>query len=298
MKRSAGASPCTREEHEMSKVNLYIAEVKKLEDPALYAAAFARMPKERQEKTARLRMQADRLRSVGAWMLLEQGMSLHGIGREELILSYGPYGKPDLADRISGGADHKADRSPDRPLPTGDALLQSRTDVHFNLSHAGKFVLLAVSDRPVGCDVEEIRPINDALARRFLTDGEQMLLQTAFADEIVSCEVFREAREEQSAECLPEAERLIRIWTRKESVLKMTGLGMRLDLRDLVVWPEFDAEADAPRSELTKEELAFWRTHLPDWKRTYRFSDFAVGNCRAACFGAAQAERLNFLELF
>lgn len=47
----------------------------------------------------------------------------------------------------------------------------------FSLSHSGGRVLCALSDRPVGADVQQLRPYNPALARRFFTAEEGTWLE-------------------------------------------------------------------------------------------------------------------------
>jgi 4'-phosphopantetheinyl transferase len=88
--------------------------------------------------------------------------------------------------------------------------------VHFNLSHSGGVALIAVADEPVGVDVEACGPTRDALAiaRRFFTPEEAGALARLAP---------------------PERDRaFLRVWTRKEAILKARGLGLDA-LRDVVV---------------------------------------------------------------
>ena len=96
--------------------------------------------------------------------------------------------------------------------------------LHFNLSHSGDLALIALSQAfEVGVDVEHIRPIRNLakLAERFFTPSEASALAAT-----------------------PEADRttaLFRVWTRKESVLKATGLGIANGLQRIEVSCEPDA---------------------------------------------------------
>ncbi|HWH34646.1 MAG TPA: 4'-phosphopantetheinyl transferase superfamily protein [Acidimicrobiales bacterium] len=96
--------------------------------------------------------------------------------------------------------------------PHGKPELRPAADIHFNLSHSGKVVVLAVSRRVVGVDVEQLRPGLDhhALAERFFS--------------------LRERR--QLARVAPPARRaaFFATWTRKEAVLKAWGVGLSLPL--------------------------------------------------------------------
>jgi 4'-phosphopantetheinyl transferase len=80
---------------------------------------------------------------------------------------------------------------------------------HFSVSHSGERVVLALSERaPVGVDVEERRVVDDALA----------LGRSVFApDELAAL-----ARLPAAAQ----SDELLATWTRKEAVIKATGLGV------------------------------------------------------------------------
>jgi 4'-phosphopantetheinyl transferase len=83
--------------------------------------------------------------------------------------------------------------------------------VELSVTHSGELVGVAVSDRPVGLDVEKIDPGIDV-------DG---LAKVSLADhEIQNLEQYDDK---------PRA--FSRYWTRKEAVVKATGDGLRTDLR-------------------------------------------------------------------
>ena len=76
----------------------------------------------------------------------------------------------------------------------------------FSLSHSGDYVLLAVASRPVGVDIEMHRPLPFlALATRFFAPSERTSVDSspAFFD----------------------------LWTAKESLAKMLGVGLALSMR-------------------------------------------------------------------
>jgi 4'-phosphopantetheinyl transferase len=91
-------------------------------------------------------------------------------------------------------------------------------DVRFNVSHSGDFAAYAVSDAAdCGIDVEQIRatPDLDAIAQRFFSASEAAALAA-----------------------LPAAERVeafFRCWTRKEAIVKATGIGLSLSLQSFDV---------------------------------------------------------------
>lgn len=82
--------------------------------------------------------------------------------------------------------------------------------IYFNLSHSHHMVVCAVGNQEVGCDVEEIADVQENIAERFFTKNEITYLHS-FSQEDRKEEFFR-------------------LWTMKESYMKMTGEGMCLAL--------------------------------------------------------------------
>lgn len=83
--------------------------------------------------------------------------------------------------------------------------------VHFNVSHSGDLILMALSEqRDVGVDVERRRPVDRvaALIERWLTPSERG-------------EVARVAAEGAEA-----SEAFLRVWSMKEARLKALGVGI------------------------------------------------------------------------
>lgn len=83
-------------------------------------------------------------------------------------------------------------------------------NIHFNLSHSAHWAICAVSEKRVGCDIEKITEEPKGLAQRFFHQNE--------ADYLNACD--KERRRET----------FFRLWTLKESYIKMTGEGLHLPL--------------------------------------------------------------------
>ena len=115
---------------------------------------------------------------IGAGLLLEKVLALCFDGKkpDEFVRSRGVHGKP----MIEG--------------------------VEYNLSHSGDWVICAISDKPVGCDIEKIRKAPATVANHFFSDKEKEYLDG------LSPEQYDEG--------------FFRIWTLKESYVKMTGEGL------------------------------------------------------------------------
>ena len=89
-------------------------------------------------------------------------------------------------------------------LSHGKPVLRGCPDLHFSLSHSGNAVLCALDCHPVGADIEMIRRKNLEHLLSVFSDPEQASI--ALADSPETC--------------------FTRLWTRKESYLKLTGEGL------------------------------------------------------------------------
>ncbi|GEM_PF-1317757 len=90
----------------------------------------------------------------------------------------------------------------------GKPFIQNQDLFHFNISHSKRWVVLAVSKDEIGVDIEYIKPVCFDTMKGALTEEEYTKLQS-----------------------LPkyEAEKYFyKIWTVKESFLKMIGIGLSL----------------------------------------------------------------------
>lgn len=93
-------------------------------------------------------------------------------------------------------------------------------NVSFSLSHSGEYALGAFSQKEVGCDVEKIDRATFKIADRFFCNSEVKYLQQ-FNDERKNEEFFR-------------------LWTCKESYMKMQGEGLSLPLNSFEISLEND----------------------------------------------------------
>ena len=62
----------------------------------------------------------------------------------------------------------------------GKPCLSNFPEAHFSLSHSDEVVMCVVSDRPVGCDVEKIAPLDDDLKREVGSIAAWTLREAAF----------------------------------------------------------------------------------------------------------------------
>lgn len=78
-------------------------------------------------------------------------------------------------------------------------------EVEFSISHSGDIAVCAISDKPVGIDIERIKDVNINAAKRLFTADEQNYVfeKWGFAKQ-----------------------RFFEVWTRKEAYVKMLGKGI------------------------------------------------------------------------
>ena len=77
-------------------------------------------------------------------------------------------------------------------------------NLYFNFSHCLKRVICTVSDSEVGCDVQDIRPMNEKVTKRFFASDEGLALSQSSKKD----------------------EHFTKLWTLKEAILKYKGEGI------------------------------------------------------------------------
>lgn len=101
-----------------------------------FADLLVTLDVKRQNKITELKSDLKKKQSLGAGLLLKYVLERHGLKTEDIQM--GPHGKPEIEG------------------------------LQFNLSHSGTTVICAASHLPVGCDIEENRPMPEAYGSDFL----------------------------------------------------------------------------------------------------------------------------------
>lgn len=83
---------------------------------------------------------------------------------------------------------------------------------HFSISHCKRGIAVAVSENPIGIDIEAIRSFKPELMRKTMNEDEQLRITSS---------------------AIPEVE-FIRFWTQKEALLKLQGTGIIFDLHHVL----------------------------------------------------------------
>ncbi len=154
-----------------------------------YNCAYSLMRKEKQHRVDRFRFQDDKKRTVAGEMLARKAISEKcNVKPEEIVFATEKQGKP-FAEGIS---------------------------IHFNISHSEDFVVCAVSDTPVGIDIEKIRPVNLKTAKKFCNEDELLYIFGYMPAE-------EDLTETTDIDLLT---RFFEIWTKKEAYGKCIGEGL------------------------------------------------------------------------
>lgn len=147
--------------------------------------AYELLPESRKEKVDKFRFNKDKKLSAGAYLLLENLLEEENISKP--AFKTGKYGK---------------------------AYISNWENIYFNLSHSGKMVACAISDREVGVDIEYNDPEIDLnIAKNYFYNCEY---ESIMKSETPSDEFFN-------------------YWVLKESYMKYTGLGFNLDLNSFEI---------------------------------------------------------------
>lgn len=142
--------------------------------------AYPLLPDDRKEKVDNFIFDKDKKLGSGVYLLLKKLLEEEGI--EDPIIKTEKDGKP---------------------------YISNYENIHFNMSHAGRMVACAISDKEIGIDIEKIDPLIDMkIAQTFFYNSEYENIKKS--DNRVD-EFFK-------------------YWVLKESYMKYTGLGFLLDL--------------------------------------------------------------------
>lgn len=94
----------------------------------------------------------------------------------------------------------------------GKPSVSGHADVFFSISHCQKAIAVAISDEPVGIDVESFRKADDALLSRTMNSSEIRLINASDNKERA----------------------FIELWTKKEAVFKLMGTGITDELQTVL----------------------------------------------------------------
>lgn len=180
-------------------MNIYYFNITILRNRNVFEQVLKSLDYERVEKINRLRVTSDKLRGVGAGVLINFIKQKYNIKGNVKI---DKFGKPYF----------------------------EKSNIHFNISHSGSYVVAAVSEHDIGIDIQKIKSDKHRIAEKNFLPSE--------------CEYINEIDDENTIQ-----QRFCEIWTIKEAYLKNIGIGLRKPLNSF----EVDLSGDSPRIVGKKE---------------------------------------------
>lgn len=176
----------------------------------LYIASIDEIPNDdftetiseyRLKKAKNYKNEDDRKLSILSSLLLDKALKKHDLSERDMKYTFNAYGKP---------------------------YFSNAEDLHFSISHSGEYAMVVLSDKEIGCDIQQIKNINLSIADRFFT-----------------------AEEKKYVKC---TEDFFRIWTLKESFIKAIGKGLALPLNSFSIK---GLDSDKPYCEYNRELYEF-----------------------------------------
>ena len=162
--------------------NIFYYDINKMSDD-LYNKGLDSIPLIRKKEILKKANTNDRKLSLAGDILTRKYLSrLYNIPEEKLEIKKGEKGKPYVLN-----------------IPA-----------HFNVSHSGDYTVLAISDRPIGIDLEIIRDFSAILAKKYFNEDELKYISGNSSSR----------KKSLMQKCFYE------IWTAKEAYLKFTGKGI------------------------------------------------------------------------
>lgn len=165
-----------------------IADIRELTETE-YLRWYSLLSDEKKARVDRFRFDEDKKRTVAGEMLARKMISERcPVAPEDIIFAVTEKGKP----------------------------YAENADVQFNISHSENLVVCAVSDKPVGVDIEKIRPVDLKTVRHFCNDSE---IEYIFGHKPEKTELVMT----ENADVL---RRFFELWTKKEAYVKYLGDGL------------------------------------------------------------------------
>lgn len=174
-------------------IRIEIEPIQTIEDETQFDSLYEGLSDERKKAVDQYKKWNDRRRSLLAGVMLEKSVK-EILSASFPQIAYKENGKPYFPDYAIG----------------------------FNLSHSGDYVMCAIADEEIGCDIQALRPLRVDFVKKYYTDSEKEYLQ-------------RKQAGGQYPTTADYEKDVLRIFSAKESYMKYTGLGFRLDFRDIEV---------------------------------------------------------------
>ncbi len=162
-------------------IKAYLADCECLKDEALLDRAIKVLPSWRVEKLSKIKSEKAKRQSAAAGILWVYAMKECGIDVNGAEIELRENGKP---------------------------FLKGNSNLFFSISHSKDYCLLAVSDKPIGCDIQKREKIEERIAKRFFSRDEYDYLE--------------------GLSTVEKTVQFYRLWAAKESIAKTSGKGIAM----------------------------------------------------------------------
>lgn len=212
---------------------IYTYNITELDDCSVYKYWYEKMDSSRRKKIDAFKFDNGKKLSLGAGILLHKALGELGITDYEIELK-------------------------DREKP----YIKGHEDIFYNLSHSGNMAALAISDKEIGIDIENIRHFESSLINYVFTESEKKLAGELTSEmdaeeintqlEALNSDHVSDSSTKKSRIKLITLPDLIytRFWTAKESIMKHSGHGIALEPKKIQL-----SRADYTDSATTPHEL-------------------------------------------
>lgn len=191
---------------------------------------YGMLPRERKELVDKARNETVAKKRLYTGAFLQYVLSKEtGIPVENLHYIYNEWGKPEL--------DVKSIMDDGRLDCTKKERMES---LSFNLSHAGNYAVLAVSDSPIGIDIE-------CKSRNYISVAKRCFCKEEYED------IESVAGEEERRK------RFLEYWTMKEAYVKYVGEGLRIPLNSFRI-----ERGEEGSSYLSDKRAIIFHTFFPE----------------------------------
>jgi len=199
--------------------NIYMINIREVVPNRLLKELEQIVSQGKRERIKKFKFHEDYLRSLYGEICIRKVVSdTVGINPAEIIISRNGYGKP---------------------------YIENVPDLHFNISHSGKWVACIISNNECGIDIEYIKDIDLKIAERFFHEDEYIFLMGKRGKERINC--------------------FFELWTLKESYVKYNGKGLQIPLNSFGMICENGRYRVTPQSE----NLVFSQY---DWDDDYKIA--------------------------
>lgn len=214
-------------------IRFYLADISPLYQAKTQRYVYEHLDEERRRKADACKLPGAKAASLAVGFLAQYALQDNGYAGWRVC--YGKTGQP-LVQK------ERQDMRPMIGKTEEDGNCTAEEAPYLSLSHSGDYAACAIADCPVGVDIQKIQPVRHNMLRHFFTEEEEKEFRKRHGLEECRAGVEGalysvDALSQESACFLSEAaaREFLRLWTAKESYMKLTGAGLALGLSNVAV---------------------------------------------------------------